>query len=231
MQYPMRGPVRWPRSNRRIEDAQVLGHRRLGQRQFIDDVAAHPGFFAGHMRTIRTRTVWPGLASVANSVSAASPSSGASALARAAGSGWHDDVLWWLRGLFIGYRRLTIACAARSFNTLQLAGRHVDGRRWPASRTTGTLQAAMASLKLANLWRVISDVDLERIRASAGTPFELLIVAEDEALAQRLRRDSVPYRRCSPSLRAIADPTPCATAHHAARRRARERVARSCRCG
>ncbi|BCS33761.1 hypothetical protein TBR22_A29880 [Luteitalea sp. TBR-22] len=45
----------------------------------------------------------------------------------------------------------------------------------------------MASLKLANLWRVISDVDLERIRASARTPFELLVVAEDEALGQRVR--------------------------------------------
>lgn len=43
------------------------------------------------------------------------------------------------------------------------------------------------SLKLANLWRVISDVDLERIRASARTPFELLVVADDEALAHRVR--------------------------------------------
>ena len=45
----------------------------------------------------------------------------------------------------------------------------------------------MASLKLANLWRVISDVDLERIRASARMPFELLVVAEDEAVGQRVR--------------------------------------------
>lgn len=45
----------------------------------------------------------------------------------------------------------------------------------------------MASLKLANLWRVISDVDLERIRASARMPFELLVVAEDDAVAQRVR--------------------------------------------
>jgi uncharacterized protein (DUF697 family) len=45
----------------------------------------------------------------------------------------------------------------------------------------------MSSLKLANLWRVISDVDLERIRASARTPFELLVVAEDEALGERVR--------------------------------------------
>lgn len=45
----------------------------------------------------------------------------------------------------------------------------------------------MSSLKLANLWRVISDVDIERIRATARTPFELLVVAEDDALAQRVR--------------------------------------------
>lgn len=45
----------------------------------------------------------------------------------------------------------------------------------------------MSSLKLANLWRVISDVDLERIRASARTPFELLVVADDDALAERVR--------------------------------------------
>jgi uncharacterized protein (DUF697 family) len=45
----------------------------------------------------------------------------------------------------------------------------------------------MMSIKLANLWRVISDVDLERIRASARTPFELVVVAEDDALGQRVR--------------------------------------------
>ncbi len=43
------------------------------------------------------------------------------------------------------------------------------------------------SLKLANLWRVIADVDLERIRASARTPFELVVVSEDPALAERVR--------------------------------------------
>jgi uncharacterized protein (DUF697 family) len=45
----------------------------------------------------------------------------------------------------------------------------------------------MSSLKLANLWRVISDVDLERIRASARTPFELLVVAEDASIGERVR--------------------------------------------
>jgi uncharacterized protein (DUF697 family) len=45
----------------------------------------------------------------------------------------------------------------------------------------------LSSIKLANLWRVISDVDLERIRASARTPFELLVVAEDQELGERVR--------------------------------------------
>ena len=29
------------------EDAQVLGHRRLRERQFVDDMAAHPRVLAG----------------------------------------------------------------------------------------------------------------------------------------------------------------------------------------
>ena len=43
------------------------------------------------------------------------------------------------------------------------------------------------SLKLANLWRVIRDVDLEAIRAAVARPFELLIVADerDDAAAVR----------------------------------------------
>jgi uncharacterized protein (DUF697 family) len=41
----------------------------------------------------------------------------------------------------------------------------------------------MASLKLANLWRVISDVDLESMRVAAQTPFEIVVVSEDPALA------------------------------------------------
>jgi uncharacterized protein (DUF697 family) len=45
----------------------------------------------------------------------------------------------------------------------------------------------LSSIKLSNLWRVIRDVDLERIRASARTPFEMLVVAEDPALAERVR--------------------------------------------
>ena len=45
----------------------------------------------------------------------------------------------------------------------------------------------LSSIKVANLWRVISDVDLERIRASARTPFELLVVADEQALAERVR--------------------------------------------
>lgn len=45
----------------------------------------------------------------------------------------------------------------------------------------------LSSIKLANLWRVISDVDLERIRASARTPFELLVVADDPEVGARVR--------------------------------------------
>lgn len=45
----------------------------------------------------------------------------------------------------------------------------------------------LSSIKLANLWRVISDLDLERIRASARTPFELLVVAEDPDVGSRVR--------------------------------------------
>ena len=45
----------------------------------------------------------------------------------------------------------------------------------------------LSSVKLSNLWRVISDIDLERIRASARTPFEIVVVAEESGLAQRVR--------------------------------------------
>ncbi len=44
----------------------------------------------------------------------------------------------------------------------------------------------LSSIKLQNLWRVISDIDLQRIRASARTPFELVVVADDPALAERV---------------------------------------------
>jgi uncharacterized protein (DUF697 family) len=45
----------------------------------------------------------------------------------------------------------------------------------------------VSSLKLANLWRVISDIDLDRIRDTADTPFALLVVAEDADVAERVR--------------------------------------------
>lgn len=45
----------------------------------------------------------------------------------------------------------------------------------------------MASLKLANLWRVISDVDLESMRVAAQTPFEVAVVSEDAALARAMQ--------------------------------------------
>jgi len=44
-----------------------------------------------------------------------------------------------------------------------------------------------ASLKLANLWRVISDVDLDAIRSAAETPFEIAVVADEGALAEAVR--------------------------------------------
>ena len=45
----------------------------------------------------------------------------------------------------------------------------------------------MTSLKLANLWRVISDVDLEGMRVAAHTPFEIAVVCEDAVLALTVR--------------------------------------------
>lgn len=44
-----------------------------------------------------------------------------------------------------------------------------------------------SSIKLANLWRVISDVDLERIRASARAPFEIVVAGDDRGLVERVR--------------------------------------------
>jgi uncharacterized protein (DUF697 family) len=43
------------------------------------------------------------------------------------------------------------------------------------------------SLKLTNLWRVIREVDLDAIRASARAPFELLLVDDGDGQAARLR--------------------------------------------
>lgn len=45
----------------------------------------------------------------------------------------------------------------------------------------------MSSLKLANLWRVISDVDLESMRVAAQTPFELAVVCDDPVLAEAVK--------------------------------------------
>jgi len=44
------------------------------------------------------------------------------------------------------------------------------------------------SLKLANLWRVVREVDLQAIRQQALSPFDLLIAGEPIALAHTLRR-------------------------------------------
>ncbi len=43
------------------------------------------------------------------------------------------------------------------------------------------------SLKLANLWRVIREVDLHAVRQAAQTPFEILIVDDGDGQAARLR--------------------------------------------
>jgi uncharacterized protein (DUF697 family) len=43
------------------------------------------------------------------------------------------------------------------------------------------------SLKLANLWRVIREVDLHAVRQAAQTPFEILLVDEGDGQAARLR--------------------------------------------
>jgi uncharacterized protein (DUF697 family) len=43
------------------------------------------------------------------------------------------------------------------------------------------------SLKLANVWRVIRDVDLEAIRKSARSRFDLLVISEDPPAAAELR--------------------------------------------
>lgn len=51
------------------------------------------------------------------------------------------------------------------------------------------------SLKIANLWRVIREVDLEAIRASARAPFDLLLVDEGDGSAERLRQQLSPDAR------------------------------------
>jgi uncharacterized protein (DUF697 family) len=68
-----------------------------------------------------------------------------------------------------------------------------DRRRRPTQsplrldHRSGIVSIAMVSLKLTNLWRVIREVDLEAIRASARTPFELLVIDEGDGQAGRLR--------------------------------------------
>src|SRR5690242_9940347 len=72
------------------------------------------------------------------------------------------------------------------------------------------------SLKLANLWRVIREVDLHAVRQAAQTPFEILLVDDGDGQAARLRALLSPETRAPhPWLRAIAAsdfqlPTPLA---------------------
>jgi uncharacterized protein (DUF697 family) len=61
------------------------------------------------------------------------------------------------------------------------------------------------SLKLANLWRVIREVDLHAVRQAAQTPFEILLVDEGDGQAARLRALLSPDTRVPhPWLRATA---------------------------
>ena len=114
---------------------------------------------------------------------------------------------------------------------IRLRDGFMEERPAGVTRDAGTLHT-MASLKLANLWRVISDVDLERIRASARTPFELLVVAEDDAVGQRVRAGlGAVARRRRPSLRRRRRSGQRAAAPDDAARRSCWRVRRrTCRC-
>ena len=61
------------------------------------------------------------------------------------------------------------------------------------------------SLKLANLWRVIREVDLHAVRQAAQTPFEILLVDEGDGQAMRLRALLSPETRAPhPWLRTTA---------------------------
>lgn len=61
------------------------------------------------------------------------------------------------------------------------------------------------SLKLANLWRVIREVDLHAVRQAAQTPFEILLLDDGDGQAARLRALLSPDPRAPhPWLRAFA---------------------------
>src|SRR5689334_15946772 len=61
------------------------------------------------------------------------------------------------------------------------------------------------SLKLANLWRVIREVDLQAVRQAAQTPFEILLLDDGDGQAARLRALLSPEPRAPhPWLRASA---------------------------
>jgi uncharacterized protein (DUF697 family) len=68
------------------------------------------------------------------------------------------------------------------------------------------------SLKLANLWRVVLEIDLQAIRREAHSPFDLLIAGEPVALAESLKRALAPgphpWVRLAALGEAAADPVP-----------------------
>jgi uncharacterized protein (DUF697 family) len=55
-----------------------------------------------------------------------------------------------------------------------------------------------SSIKLANLWRVVREIDLQAIRAQASMPFELVIASDDREMASHLRHTLSPRGAASP---------------------------------
>jgi uncharacterized protein (DUF697 family) len=55
-----------------------------------------------------------------------------------------------------------------------------------------------SSLKIANLWRVVREIDLQVIREQAVMPFELLVASDRPELARELRAALSPHGEASP---------------------------------
>jgi uncharacterized protein (DUF697 family) len=77
-----------------------------------------------------------------------------------------------------------------------------------------------ASVKLANLWRVVREVDLRNVRAEALAPFDLLIASPSVDLARDLRSALSPRGAASPHpwihVATVDGPAPSATTPDAA---------------
>src|SRR5262245_1484631 len=52
----------------------------------------------------------------------------------------------------------------------------------------GTLAMMLGFPRLPDMWRVLKEADLQKVRREAERPFQLLLVAEDPADAERLGR-------------------------------------------